>query len=148
MTCASRLILQPAPLTGATIRGSNCLNPRVSSDTKKLFNQLYKDYKQSISAYYKEREHNLKQNLENRLAIIEEIKDLLSVEENMGSTYKTFKELQEKWRNAGINEADWDTYDRWEADGHRLATFQYEAHNLLWNAANQWRMPTPNELLV
>lgn len=86
-----------------------------TNDTKKLFNSLYKDYKQSISAYYKEREQNLKQNLENRLAIIEEIKGLLNVEENMGTTYKNFKDLQEKWRNAGPIPRDkynnaWNTY--------------------------------------
>ncbi|WP_412561328.1 DUF349 domain-containing protein [Winogradskyella sp. MIT101101] len=95
--------------------GGNEIDFYYTNDTKKLFNQLYKDYKQSISSYYKEREQNLKQNLENRLAIIEEIKGLLSVEENMGTTYKTFKELQEKWRNAGPIPRDkynnaWNTY--------------------------------------
>ena len=39
--------------------------------------------------------------MENRLSIIEEIKGLLNVEENINTTYKHFKELQEKWRNAG-----------------------------------------------
>lgn len=95
--------------------GGNEIDFYYTNDNKKLFNQLYKDYKQSINAYYKEREHNLKQNLENRLAIIEEIKGLLTVEENMGTTYKTFKELQEKWRNAGPIPRDkynnaWNTY--------------------------------------
>ncbi len=95
--------------------GGNEIDFYYTNDTKKLFNQLYKDYKQSISSYYKEREQNLKQNLENRLAIIEEIKGLLTVEENMGTTYKTFKELQEKWRNAGPIPRDkynnaWNTY--------------------------------------
>jgi hypothetical protein len=95
--------------------GGNEIDFYYTDDNKKLFNQLYKDYKQSINAYYKEREHQLKLNLENRLAIIEEIKGLLSVEENMGTTYKTFKELQEKWRNAGPIPRDkynnaWNTY--------------------------------------
>jgi hypothetical protein len=95
--------------------GGNEIDFYYTNDTKKLFNQLYKDYKQSISSYYKEREQNLKQNLENRLAIIEDIKGLLTVEENMGTTYKTFKELQEKWSNAGPIPRDkynnaWNTY--------------------------------------
>jgi hypothetical protein len=86
-----------------------------SNDTKKHFNSLYKEYKQSINAYYNEREQNLKLNLENRLQIIEDIKGLLSVEENMGTTYKHFKELQENWRNAGPIPRDkynnaWNTY--------------------------------------
>lgn len=81
--------------------GGNEIDFYYTNDTKKKFNSLYKEYKTNISAYYKDREQNLKQNLENRLAIIEDIKGLLNVEENMGTTYKTFKELQEKWRNAG-----------------------------------------------
>jgi hypothetical protein len=95
--------------------GGNQIDFYYTNDTKKLFNSLYKEYKQSINGYYKEREQNLKQNLENRLAIIEDIKGLLSVEENMGTTYKNFKELQEKWRNAGPIPRDkynnaWNTY--------------------------------------
>jgi len=95
--------------------GGNEMDFYYTNDTKKLFNTFYKEYKQSINGYYKEREQNLKQNLENRLAIIEDIKGLLSVEENMGTTYKTFKELQEKWRNAGPIPRDkynnaWNTY--------------------------------------
>jgi len=81
--------------------GGNEIDFFYTDDTKKLFNQLYKEYRQSISSYYKEREQNLKQNLENRLGIIEEIKGLLNVEENINTTYKHFKELQEKWRSAG-----------------------------------------------
>ena len=95
--------------------GGNVIDFYYTNDTKKAFNSLYKDYKSSINGYYKEREQNLKQNLENRLAIIEEIKGLLSVEENINTTYKHFKELQETWRNAGPIPRDkynnaWNTY--------------------------------------
>jgi hypothetical protein len=95
--------------------GGNEIDFYYTNDTKKLFNSLYKEYKQAISAYYNEREQNLKQNLENRLAIIEEIKGLLNVEENINTTYKHFKELQESWRNAGPIPRDkynnaWNTY--------------------------------------
>jgi len=95
--------------------GGNAIDFYYTNDTKKLFNSLYKEYKQSINAYYQEREQNLKQNLENRLAIIEEIKGLLNVEENINTTYKHFKELQENWRNAGPIPRDkynnaWNTY--------------------------------------
>ncbi|WP_417860251.1 DUF349 domain-containing protein [Winogradskyella sediminis] len=95
--------------------GGNEIDFYYTNDTKKQFSSYYKTYKQNINAYYKEREQNLKQNLDTRLAIIEEIKGLLSVEENMGTTYKTFKELQEKWRNAGPIPRDkynnaWNTY--------------------------------------
>ena len=95
--------------------GGNVIDFYYTNDTKKLFNTFYKEYKSSINAYYKEREQNLKQNLENRLQIIEDIKGLLNVEENMSTTYKHFKELQESWRNTGPIPRDkynnaWNTY--------------------------------------
>jgi len=81
--------------------GGNEIDFYYSNATKKEFNTLYKEYKKSISAYYDNRAQQLKQNLENRLSIIEEIKNLINVEENINTTYKHFKDLQEKWRNAG-----------------------------------------------
>lgn len=86
-----------------------------SSPLKKRFNALYKDYKTNLNAYYKTLETNLKTNLENRLRIIEDIKSLINVEENINTTYKHFKDLQEEWRNAGPIPRDkynnaWNTY--------------------------------------
>lgn len=86
-----------------------------SSPLKKRFNALYKDYKNNLNAYYKTLETNLKSNLENRLRIIEDIKGLINVEENINTTYKHFKDLQEEWRNAGPIPRDkynnaWNTY--------------------------------------
>ena len=95
--------------------GGNEIDFYYSNDTKKRFNSAIKEYKQTINAYYTNREQTLKQNLQNRLAIIEDIKSLVGVDENMNNTYKQFKELQEKWRNAGPIPRDkynnaWNTY--------------------------------------
>ncbi|RNC84885.1 MAG: DUF349 domain-containing protein [Winogradskyella sp.] len=95
--------------------GGNPIDFYYSNDTKKAFNSAVRDYKQTINSYYKDREKALKQNLENRLGIIEEIKMLVGIDENMSDTYKHFKELQEKWRNAGPIPRDkynnaWNTY--------------------------------------
>ena len=86
-----------------------------SSPLKKQFNSLYKEYKNTLKAYYKNLESSLKMNLDVRLQIIEEIKGLINVEENINTTYKHFKELQERWRNAGPIPRDkynnaWNTY--------------------------------------
>ncbi len=81
--------------------GGNEIDFYYSNDDRKLFNTYYKEYKNGINNYYQEREQSLKQNLQNRLTIIEEIKSLINVEENINTTYKNFKELQDKWRNAG-----------------------------------------------
>lgn len=81
--------------------GGNEIDFYYASPVKKKFNSAYKTYRNNLSAYYKERENNLKANLDNRLQIIEEIKGLINVEENINTTYKHFKDLQEQWRNAG-----------------------------------------------
>ncbi len=74
---------------------------RYNSVTKRQFNELYSEYREKRNQYYRNLEQNLKQNLANRLTIIEELKGLVNMEEDMNSTYQHFKELQERWRNAG-----------------------------------------------
>jgi len=81
--------------------GGNEIDFYYASPLKKQFNSLYKEYKNNLKAYYKNLESTLKMNLDIRLQIIEEIKSLINVEENINTTYKHFKELQERWRNAG-----------------------------------------------
>ncbi len=81
--------------------GGNVIDFYFTTPLKKRFNQSFKSYRHNLNAYYKDRESSLKQNLEKRLAIIEEIKGLINVEENINTTYKHFKDLQEQWRNAG-----------------------------------------------
>lgn len=81
--------------------GGNSIDFRFSSPLKTKFNDLYKTYRDRKQAYYRNLEKSLKDNLDNRLEIISEIKTLLNVEENINTTYKHFKALQERWRNAG-----------------------------------------------
>lgn len=95
--------------------GGNEIDFYFTFPLKKQFNSLYRDYKNNLKAYYKNLESTLKINLDVRLQIIEEIKGLINVEENINTTYKHFKELQERWRNAGPIPRDkynnaWNTY--------------------------------------
>jgi len=81
--------------------GGNSIDFRFSNPVKAKFNEVYKAYRTKQKAYYKNLESSLQANLSKRLEIIEEIKGLINVEENINTTYKHFKELQESWRNAG-----------------------------------------------
>jgi len=81
--------------------GGNSIDFRFSNSVKSKFNEVYKAYRTKQKAYYKNLESSLQANLSKRLEIIEEIKGLINVEENINTTYKHFKELQESWRNAG-----------------------------------------------
>ncbi|MEZ2416019.1 DUF349 domain-containing protein [Muriicola sp. E247] len=81
--------------------GGNEIDFRYNSVAKRQFNEVYSDYREKRNAYYRNLEQNLKTNLEKRLHIIEELKALVNVEEDINTTYKNFKDLQEQWRHAG-----------------------------------------------
>ncbi|APA00465.1 DUF349 domain-containing protein [Flavobacterium commune] len=68
---------------------------------KSKFDQLYNLYKDNKNTHFKSLENNLKTNLEIRLAIVEELKELINPNENIKDTLKHFNELRERWKNAG-----------------------------------------------
>ncbi|MCL6265329.1 DUF349 domain-containing protein [Flagellimonas myxillae] len=81
--------------------GGNEIDFRYNSVAKRQFNEVFSEYREKRDQYYKQLEQSLKNNLQRRLEIIEELKSLVNVEEDINTTYKNFKELQENWRNAG-----------------------------------------------
>ncbi|WP_223549174.1 DUF349 domain-containing protein [Aestuariivivens sp. NBU2969] len=72
-----------------------------SSPVQKRYKQAYREYRHKLNEHYKNLEKSLKDNLAEKLEIIEELKGLINIEENINTTYKHFKELQERWRNTG-----------------------------------------------
>lgn len=95
--------------------GGNIIDFHYSTPLKKRFNSLYFDYKEQRNNYYKRLKKDLNENLQKRLDLIEELKGLLDVEENINTTYNHFKEIQDKWRTAGPIPRDrynnvWNTY--------------------------------------
>lgn len=68
---------------------------------KSKFDSLYNQYKSKKAVYLKSLENSLKNNLQNRLALIEELKTLINPNENIKDSLKHFNELREKWNNAG-----------------------------------------------
>jgi len=68
---------------------------------KTKFDQLYNQYRDKKNTHFKSLQTNLKSNLENRLAIVEELKNLINPQENIKDTLKHFNELRERWKNAG-----------------------------------------------
>ncbi|WP_054852864.1 DUF349 domain-containing protein [Olleya sp. ITB9] len=82
--------------------GGNEIDFRYNSPLQRSFKDSYKDFRQRLNAHYKNIEQNHKQNLTNRLEIIEAIKALTEdAEDSMNTKYKKFKELQEQWKVAG-----------------------------------------------
>lgn len=95
--------------------GGNIIDFHYTTPLKKKFNSLYFDYKEKRNNYYKSLKKDLQANLDKRWELIEELKSLLGAEENINTTYKHFKEIQEKWHVAGPIPRDkyntvWNTY--------------------------------------
>ncbi len=103
-------------------KGGNEIDFRYNSVTKRQFNEVYAEYREKRNAYYKNLELSLQENLKVRLGLIEELKGLVTIEEDINTTYKNFKEIQEKWRNAGSIPRN--TYnDVWRTYHHHIERF-------------------------
>src|SRR5690554_5388252 len=95
--------------------GGNIIDFFYSSPLKSEFNSLYFDYKEKRNQHYRNLKKDLQSNLQKRLDLIEELKGLLSVEENINTTFKHFKDIQDRWKDAGPIPRDgyntvWNTY--------------------------------------
>lgn len=96
-------------------------NPETTEDfhyqlpLKVKFDQLYSQYRERKNTHFKSLKTNLQSNLETRLAIVEELKNLINPQENIKDTLKHFNELRDRWKNAGAIPKDkynhvWNNY--------------------------------------
>ena len=86
------------------------------------FYTAFNDYREKRNQYYKEIEKTHKENLAKRREIIKELKSLLNAEEHLGTTFKQFQQLQERWRKAGaVSNADYE--DLWNTYHHHVENF-------------------------
>ena len=95
--------------------GGNIIDFHYTTPLKTEFSSIYFDYKEKRNKHYRTLKNDLQSNLDKRWELIEELKGLLSAEENINTTYKHFKEIQEKWHVAGAIPRDkynivWNTY--------------------------------------
>ena len=71
------------------------------SPLKTSFDKYYSLFRDTKNSHFKSLQTNLKTNLENRLAIVEELKELINPQENIKDTLKHFNDLRERWKTAG-----------------------------------------------
>lgn len=95
--------------------GGNIIDFHYTTPLKKQFNSLYFDYKEKRNDYYQNLKRDLQANFKKREELIDELKGLLNAEENINTTYKHFKDIQERWHTAGAIPRDkyntiWNTY--------------------------------------
>nr|WP_294776443.1 DUF349 domain-containing protein [uncultured Flavobacterium sp.] len=65
------------------------------------FDQLYSQYRDKKNAHFKSLQNNLQANLDNRLAIVEELKNLIHSQESIPVTLKKFNDIRDRWKVAG-----------------------------------------------
>jgi hypothetical protein len=68
---------------------------------KSKFDQYYTLHKENKNTHFKSLQTSLKSNLETRLAIVEELRNLIDPQANIKDTLKHFNDLRERWKNAG-----------------------------------------------
>lgn len=71
------------------------------SPLKIQFDQYYSQFRNNKNTHFKNLQTNLQTNLENRLSIVEELKELINPQENIKDVLKHFNDLRERWKNAG-----------------------------------------------
>lgn len=69
---------------------------------KRQFDELFKEYRDKKTQYRKDFERLIQDNLKRKQETIEAIKALLEAEENINTTFQTFKQLQAEWRSIGM----------------------------------------------
>jgi hypothetical protein len=102
--------------------GGNEIDFRYNSVDKRQFNEVYNEYRDKRNQHYKSLEKSHKENLAYRLDLIEQLKALVNVEEDINTTYNNFKDIQAKWRHAGpIPKANYNNV--WKTYHHHIEIF-------------------------
>ena len=83
---------------------------------------LVAEYRRRRDAFLATIEEDREANLKTKLEIIEELKALVGGNETMGQTFNTFRELQQRWREAGPVPLT-NVKDLWETYNHHVENF-------------------------
>ncbi len=63
---------------------------------------LFKEYRRRRDEYIADLDKHKEENLNIKLAIIEELKELVNSDETLNNTFAKFRELQQRWKDTGI----------------------------------------------
>jgi len=80
--------------------GGESIDFSYSNPFKNKFNELLKEFRDKRAKYYKNLESQFKDNLELRLSVIEQLKDLIDNADTK-TMYSQFRDIQGRWRKIG-----------------------------------------------
>ncbi|MCG8182478.1 DUF349 domain-containing protein [Tenacibaculum piscium] len=101
--------------------GGNVIDFQFSSPIKAEYNKLVGEYKAKRDAHYAQLENQLKENLDKRNALIEELKTLIE-KADAKTMYNDFQEIQKKWKTIGaVPKTKYN--DTWKIYHHHVERF-------------------------
>jgi len=101
--------------------GGNSIDFQFSSPIKSEYNSLLTDYKKQRDAHYNDLDKQLSENLEKKLLVIEQLKDLIQ-NADTATMYKSFRDLQDTWRTIGpVSKNHYN--DTWKTFHHHVERF-------------------------
>ena len=101
--------------------GGDTIDFQYSSPVKSKYNKLLSDYKKQKDLHYSNLEKQLKDNLEKRNQIIDELKSLIENADTK-TMYKNFRDLQNTWRSIGpVSKTKYN--DTWKIYHHHVERF-------------------------
>jgi hypothetical protein len=101
--------------------GGNEIDFHYSNPIKSVYNDLLFEFKTKRQHYYKQIEQEQKSNLEKKLLLIDELKDLIDNAES-STMYQNFKAIQQKWNTIG-NIPRTKYNDTWRTYHHHVERF-------------------------
>ena len=106
-----------------------------ASSTEERFKALLAEYRTARDKYIAEQEASKEENLRIKLQIIEELKELIGSDETMNTTFQRFRELQQRWKEAGLvpqqNVEDlWETYNLYVENFYNFIKINKELRDL------------------
>ena len=101
--------------------GGNTIDFQYSSPIKSRYNKLLSDYKKERDLHYSNLEKQLKENLEKRVQVIEDLKSLIENADTK-TMYKSFRDIQNTWRAIGpVPKTKYN--DTWKIFHHHVERF-------------------------
>ncbi len=101
--------------------GGNSIDFQFSSPVKSEYNSLLSEYKKQRDAHYNDLDKQLSNNLEKKLSVIEQLKDLIQ-NADTATMYKSFRALQDTWRTIGpVSKNHYN--DTWKTFHHHVERF-------------------------
>ena len=101
--------------------GGNTIDFQYSSPVKSKYNKLLSEYKKQKDIYYSNLEKQLKDNLDKRAQVIEDLKTLIETADTK-TMYKQFRDLQNIWRSIGpVPKTKYN--DTWKIYHHHVERF-------------------------